>query len=85
MPNHFFSLLGTVVPVAVQFILFFRWLHRRMRADEIARAFVRDLALVHLPHIYGALREIGRQKGIDLQENPPVRFSDLNGSYRRHW
>jgi hypothetical protein len=40
MPSHLAGLLGTIVPVAVQFILFLRWLHRRMRADEVARAFV---------------------------------------------
>lgn len=84
MPTHWFSLLGTVLPVAVQFILFLRWLHRRMRADEITRSFVRDLAVAHLPHIYSALREIARRQGSEIQEAPPVRFSDLNG-YRRHW
>jgi hypothetical protein len=84
MPSHVFGLLATIVPVAVQFILFLRWLHRRMRADEIARAFVRDLAVSHLPHIYSALREIARRQGSELQEAPPVRFSDLNG-YRRNW
>ena len=64
MPSHLLGLLGTIVPVAVQFILFLRWLHRRMRADEVARAFVRDLAVAHLPHIYTALREIARRLGI---------------------
>ncbi len=84
MPSHLFTFLVGVIPVAVQFILFLRWLHRRMRADEIARAFVRDMAVTHLPHIYAALREIARRQGIELQETPPVRFSDLNG-YRRSW
>jgi hypothetical protein len=84
MPSHILELLGTVVPVLVQFILFLRWLHRRMRADEIARSFVRDLAVSHLPHIYTALREIGRRQGTELQEAPPVRFSDFLG-YRRNW
>jgi hypothetical protein len=84
MPSHLFGLLGTIVPVTIQFILFLRWLHRRMRADEIARAFVRDLAVAHLPHIYSALREIARRQGSELQEAPPVRFSDFHG-YRRQW
>ena len=83
MPSHVFGLLAAIVPVAVQFILFLRWLHRRMRADEITRAFVRDLAVAHLPHIYSALRQMARRQGIELQEAPPVRFSDFNG-YRRH-
>ncbi len=45
------SFLGVLVPVLVQFVLFLRWLHRRMRNDEIVRAFVRDIATNHLPHI----------------------------------
>ncbi|HEY2353214.1 MAG TPA: hypothetical protein VGH83_11925 [Candidatus Acidoferrum sp.] len=84
MPSHLFGLIGTIVPVAVQFILFLRWLHRRMRADEIARAFVRDLAVAHLPHIYSALRQMARRQGIELQDAPPVRFNDVH-VYRRHW
>ena len=54
---HIPTWLTTIVPVAVQFILFLRWLHRRMRNDEITRAFVRDIATNHLPHIYNALLE----------------------------
>jgi hypothetical protein len=44
----------------VQFVLFPRWLHRRMRNDEIVRAFVRDIATNHLPHIYSALHVIAQ-------------------------
>ena len=76
------SFLGVLVPVLVQFVLFLRWLHRRMRNDEIARAFVRDIATNHLPHIYNALQKIAAQQGIELDETPLVRFVDLNG--RRH-
>ena len=83
MPSHFLGLIGAIVPVAVQFILFLRWLHRRMRADEIARAFVRDIAETHLPHIYSALRQMARRQGIDLHEAPPVRFGDAHAC-RRH-
>ncbi len=46
--------LTTLIPVAVQFVVFLRWLHRRMRNEEITRAFVRDIATNHLPHIYTA-------------------------------
>lgn len=35
----------------LQFILFLRWLYRRIRNDEITRAFVEDMATNHLPHI----------------------------------
>jgi len=67
----------------VQFFLFIRWLHRRMRDDEIRRAFVRDMALNHLPHVYHALRQIAAHLEIDLDEPPPVQFLDLNGNNRK--
>jgi hypothetical protein len=70
--------LTTLVPVAVQFVVFLRWLHRRMRNEEITRAFVRDIATNHLPHIYTALQKIAAQQGIELDETPMVRFVDLN-------
>jgi hypothetical protein len=70
--------LTTLIPVAVQFVLFLRWLHRRMRNDEITRAFVRDIATNHLPHIYNALQKIAAEQGITLDETPLVQFVDLN-------
>lgn len=82
MPASWFAILGAIVSGAVQFVVFLRWLHRRMRNDEITRAFVRDVATNHLPHIYNALQKIAAQQGIDLDETPLVRFVDLNG--RRH-
>ena len=77
MPIHWFAVLAALLPVAVQFVLFLRWLHRRMRNDEITRAFVRDIATNHLPHIYSALQQIAREQGIELTEPPLVRFVDL--------
>jgi hypothetical protein len=74
--------LTTLVPIAVQFVVFLRWLHRRMRNEEITRAFVRDIATNHLPHIYNALRKIAAQQGITLDETPLVQFVDLNGRHR---
>jgi hypothetical protein len=44
-------LLTVLVPVAVQLVVFLRWLHRRIRDDELNRAFVYDVAKNHLPHI----------------------------------
>ena len=82
---HKLSWLTTLVPVAVQFVLFLRWLHRRMRNDEIVRAFVRDIATNHLPHIYTALHAIARKQGIEPSEPPLVRFVDLRGhNHRNH-
>jgi len=67
----------------IQFFIFLRWLHRRTRDDEIRRAFVRDMAINHLPHIYLALRQIAGQLGIELQEPPRVQFMELNGQDRK--
>lgn len=71
--------ITALVVVLVQFVLFLRWLYRRIRNDEIAHAFVRDVATNHLPHIYGALRQIAEANGIELKEPPLVQFIDLNG------
>jgi hypothetical protein len=81
---HWSAVLAALVPVSVQFVVFLRWLHRRMRNDEITRAFVRDIATNHLPHIYSALREIAQGQGIELSEPPLVRFVDLRGRVHRH-
>ena len=71
------------ITTCLQLLLFVRWLHRRMRDDEIRRAFVRDMALNHLPHLYHALRLIAAHLNIDLKEPPPVQFLDLNGHDRK--
>jgi hypothetical protein len=77
------AILAAIVSGTVQFVVFLRWLHRRMRNDEIISAFVRDIAANHLPHIYTALHEIAKRQGITLPETPMVRFVDLNGNRRR--
>ncbi len=82
MPSRWYAVLTAVASAGVQFVLFLRWLHRRMRNDEIARAFVRDIATNHLPHIYNALQKIAAGQGIELDETPLVRFLDLNGHRR---
>jgi hypothetical protein len=84
MPVNWIGVVTAAVSVAVQFVLFLRWLHRRMRNDEIVRAFVRDIATNHLPHIYDALHKIAARQGITLDETPLVRFVDLNGHPHRH-
>jgi hypothetical protein len=78
MPPSWFAILAAMVSGAVQFVVFLRWLHRRMRNDEITRAFVRDIATNHLPHIYNALQKIAAEQGITLDETPLVQFVDLN-------
>ncbi len=83
MHANWIGVLTAALPICVQFVLFLRWLHRRMRNDEIMRAFVRDIATNHLPHIYDALHKIAARQGIALDETPLVRFVDLNGHRRR--
>jgi len=78
MNAHLFATLAAIASASVQFVLFLRWLHRRMRDDEINRAFVRDVALNHLPHIYSALQSIAEQQGITIDPAPVVRFVDLH-------
>jgi hypothetical protein len=82
MLTHWYGILTALFAASVQFVLFLRWLHRRMRNDEITRAFVRDIATNHLPHIYNALQKIAAEQGIELDETPLVRFVDLNGHRR---
>ena len=67
----------------LQMFFFLRWLHRRTRDDEIRRAFVRDMAINHLPHLYHALRQIAGNLGIQLKDPPPVHFLELNGQDRK--
>lgn len=71
------------MPYFCQLFFFIRWLHRRTRDDEIRRAFIRDMALNHLPHLYHGLRQIGDHLGIKLKEPPRVQFLELNGSERK--
>jgi len=78
MLDHLPQLLSILIPIGVQLVVFLRWLHRRIRDDEINRAFVYDVATNHLPHIYDVLRAIAEQQGIVLDAPPPVRFIDLN-------
>ena len=77
------SWLILAFPSCLQLFFFIRWLHRRTRDDEIRRAFVRDMALNHLPHLYHALRQIAGKLNIELEEPPPVQFLELNGHDRR--
>ncbi len=67
---------------AIQFVLFLRWIYRRIRNDELTRAFVRDMATNHLPHIYERLEKICDQQGIErTPPPPPIRWLDLSGKF----
>ncbi len=77
------TMLLAVVSLGAQFIVFLRWMHRRIGDDEIQRAFIRDLALRHLPAIYRALHMIAEQQGIALDETPIVNYVDLRNGGRK--
>jgi hypothetical protein len=62
-----------------QLFVFLKWLHRRVRDSEIERAFLRDLAVYHLPHIYRVVESIAAHLQIPLDERPPLRSFDLFG------
>ncbi|MGB7845552.1 MAG: hypothetical protein WBL63_08050 [Candidatus Acidiferrum sp.] len=85
--NHMLStqltILLAVVSLGAQFIVFLRWMRRRIEDDEIHRAFIRDLALKHLPAIYRALHMMAERQGIALGEIPIVHFVDLTYGPRR--
>jgi hypothetical protein len=80
--NPLTVMLG-LVSLGAQFVVFLRWMHRRVRDDEIQRAFIRDLALKHLPAIYSALHMMAEQQGIALDETPIVNYVDLRNGHRR--
>jgi hypothetical protein len=75
------TLLTLFFSLGAQFVVFLRWIHRRMRDDEIQRVFIRDLALRHLPSIYRALHVMAEQQGITLDETPMVNYVDLRNSH----
>ena len=76
------TILALVFSLGAQLVVFLRWLHRRIRDDEIQRAFVRDLAVRHLPAIYNALHSMAEQQGIALEAMPAVNFVDLRDGCR---
>lgn len=69
--------LTPISVLTVQFVLFLRWLYRRMRNEEIMRVFVQDIALNHLPHIYELLQRLCREQGIDAGNSPIVHWVDV--------
>ena len=81
--TNFYQGFGlSFVAVLSQDVPSVRWIHRRMRDDEIQRVFVRALALRHLPNIYRALNIIAERQGIKLEEMPSVNYVDLRNGER---
>ena len=62
----------------VQFVVFLRWIYRRIRNDELMRAFVEDMATSHLPHMYNLLEKLCDKQGIERDPAPTIRWIDLN-------
>jgi hypothetical protein len=54
-----------------------------LRDASIERAFIRDVAINHLPHIYHALGRIAAYHGVAIDDPPPVRFVELNGAHEK--
>src|SRR3984957_5349740 len=61
----------------VQLTMFGRWIYRRIRNDEMMRAFVEDMAKIHLPHTYALLERICDRQGIDKPDRPQINWIDL--------
>jgi hypothetical protein len=70
--------LAFAVTSLVQFVVFLRWIYRRIRNDELTRAFVEDMATNHLPHIYEMLEKLCDKQGIERDQVPTIRWIDLN-------
>jgi hypothetical protein len=47
--------------------------------QKIQAAFVKSVAVNHLPHIQDALYQIGAKLGIQLEPPPPIEWIELNG------
>jgi hypothetical protein len=79
--NPYWIVVGSSACVQCFFVL--RWLHRRMRDDEMRRAFVRDMAINHLPYLYHTLGQIAVRLGLKIEEPPQVQFLEFNGHDRK--
>lgn len=62
----------------VQLRMFGRWIYRRIRNNEMMRAFVEDMAKIRLPHLRAARRNL-RAQGIKPPERPQINWIDLVG------
>jgi hypothetical protein len=67
-----------VLTSLVQLVLFFRWIYRRIRNDEITTAFVADIATNHLPHLYDLLGKLCDKQGIVRAPPPHISWISLN-------
>jgi hypothetical protein len=65
-----------VVPLLVQTVVFLRWLYRRIRNDEMTRAFVEDMATIHLPHTYDLLERIFDAQNMKPPARPKINWID---------
>ncbi len=75
--------LAIAFTLLTQLFVFLRWLHRRLRDSEIERAFVRDMATNHLPHLYHAIELIAARLEVALGEPPPLRFLEFDNRRRK--
>jgi hypothetical protein len=71
------GIAGTGTALIAQAAVFWRWIYRRIRDDQVNRIFVRDVATNHLPHIFDAQRKIAEKLGIELGDPPMIRWMDF--------
>lgn len=78
--GHFFHIEGIVGALAIiaQAWALIQYLYKRARQHDIAEAFIRSVAINHLPHIQQSLEIIARKVGVDLPPNPPIQFVELD-------
>jgi len=80
-PTFDLGRLAEAFVVLTQAAVFLRWIYRRMRNDEIYRVFVKDIATLHLPHVYHGQKKIAQHLGIQLEEQPDIRFIDFKNGH----
>ncbi len=70
--------LGHIVDLALLLIPFAVWLNRWAGKIERSTKFTKDVATIHLPHIYKRLRDHDLTLGLIPDEHPDIRW--MNGS-----
>jgi hypothetical protein len=77
--HHFFETLAAIVAVIAAFL---PWLWRWVTRITINYKFSKDMANNHLPHLYHGQRLIARKLGVDIPDDPPIHFVEINGDHK---
>ena len=65
--------------IAANAVAFSNWAYKRLRNRQISEAFVKEMAVKHLPYLYGALKALCEKSGVIIEEHPNIGFVELNG------